>query len=504
MKYPQDFINKIICGDCLEVMKKLPANSIDTIITDPPYGIGFMGKEWDTFKGDYIEKHKKELNKQLEKRPRTDGRNVPVTGIAMRAGQYDFSPKGMIGFQKWITEVSKEMLRVTKPGGTMLIFGGTRTYHRMACAIEDAGWILKDCIMWLYGSGFPKATDISQQLDKQECRKQLEKKLGRKPTKEEFKKEWEGFRKIIGKKQHAKKDFKNNLYAQDPANKNNEKVFGYGEEEITIPAISEAKLWNGWKSHGLKPAYEPIIVAMKPNEGSYANNALKHGVAGLNINGGRIEHKEDLSVKRDGHKLDTNKQGWGFRAADRDNRGRFPSNIILDQEAAKMLDEQSGIKCGQLAPTTGKEPSVNKLNQIYGDYRGYASASQPKDGLGGASRFFYVAKASKAERNAGCEGLEEKIGGGLNATVHGDSRTGRKTMQQNNHPTVKPLKLMEYLCMLTKTPTGGVVLDMFAGSGSTGLACQNTGRDYILIEKEPEYCKIAKARLSQKRQKNLL
>ncbi|KKK63461.1 hypothetical protein LCGC14_2994050, partial [marine sediment metagenome] len=339
----------------------------------------------------------------------------------------------------------KECLRVLKPGGTALIFAGSRTQHRMAVNVEDAGFILKDCIMWLYGSGFPKATDISKQLDK-----------------------------MAG---------------------------------VEHPS-EEAKLWNGWKSHGLKPAYEPILVAMKPNEGTYAQNALKHGVAGLNIDGGRIPHNENLSVKRDGHKLDTNKQGWGFKAVSRDNKGRFPANIILDEEAGRMLDKQSGIS--KSSGGSGEKSMGGLGKSKYGKYALDIKATHI-GGLGdkgGASRFFYCAKASKAERNKGCEELEYKdpaVVTDFRPTIKShpenwknlpsETPYARGEPAKNNHPTVKPLKLMEYLCILTKTPTGGIVLDPFMGSGTTGIACKMTDRKFIGIEMKEEYMKIAVARI---------
>ena len=392
----EDFRGRVINGDCLLVMKSMPSNSVDTVITDPPqpYGLSFMGKKWD----------------------------------------YDV-PK---------VELWQEALRVLKPGGTALIFAGSRTQHRMACAVEDAGFILKDCIMWLYGSGFPKATDISKQLDKGHKRKII------------------GKQKLQGTARRMKGGNYGDFSGPDTAD----------EINITEPSTPEAKLWNGWKSHGLKPAYEPIIVAMKPNDGTYANNALKHGVAGLNIDGGRIsgikpQVTQGINTSGSGYKIAKKRQISG-----NPNEGRFPANIILDEEAAKMLDKQSGEKCGQLAATTGKEPSASKKNQIYGDYSMVkGKPSQPR-GLGGASRFFYVAKASKSERNMGCEEIDG-----------------------NKHPTIKPLKLMEYLCTLTKTPTGGIVLDPFAGSGTTCMACKKTGRPFIGIEQDKEYCKIAEARI---------
>jgi len=416
---------RLMHGDSLDVLKEMEANSVDTIVTDPPYGLSFMGKKWDY--------------------------DVPSV------------------------ELWTECLRVLKPGGTMLCFAGSRTQHRMAVNVEDAGFDIKDTVMWLYGSGFPKATDISKQLDKGVERK------------------------VIG------------VRTDGAGNKNSNNVM-YDEEHkfvaekvhnITEPATPEAKLWNGWKSHGLKPAYEPILVAVKPNEGTYAANALKHGVGGLNIDGSRITASTDdvfggggLNSKGMGFIGQSNtpyKKGMGFR---NDNTvGRFPANIILDEEAGEMLDEQSGVlKSGVLKKDCYKEDRENASIFAGGckyEHKGY------KADKGGASRFFYCAKASKAERNAGCEGLEEKITQGMRANA-GPALVGedyKRTTMSNSHPTVKPLKLMEYLCTLTKTPTGGVVLDPFMGSGTTGLACKNTGRDFIGIDREAEYIEIARARI---------
>jgi len=408
--------NKVIQGNSLEVLKTFEDNSIDTIITDPPYGLSFMGKKWDY--------------------------DVPSIKL-------------------W-----KECLRVLKPGGTALIFAGSRTQHRMAVNVEDAGFILKDTIMWLYGSGFPKATDISKQLDK-------------------------GYeRKVIG----IDKDFErrnpnntgcNTLHNidKDGIIQNKNKIAG----QITESTTPEAKQWNGWKSHGLKPAYEPILVAQKPNEGNYAQNALKWGVSGLNIDGGRIgkgakkwsEPRGGIfhPSKKNDAKLENNPQG------------RFPSNIILDEEAGKMLDEQSGeLKSGVLKSDCYINDRDNKSIFAGGgkfEHKGY------KSDRGGASRFFYCAKASKSERNAGCEEFDIPEYRWNN----GGEMKQIKGQKGNFHPTVKPLKLMEYLCTLTKTPTGGIVLDPFAGSCTTAVACINTDRDFIMIERESEYVKIGQARI---------
>lgn len=356
----EDIKNTIIQGDCLEVMKKIPDNSIDTIITDPPYGLEFFGKDWDKFKN----------GKNIA--GGNTGKGTPYARNRPAPSFYQLTNEDKLTFQMFNYEWAKEALRIAKPGATFLCFGGVRTYHRLTCAIEDAGWIIKDCLMWLYCSGFPKGTDIA---------KQLEKKLGQKTL--------------------------------------------------------EAKQWEGWKS-GLKPAYEPIVMAMKPNDGTYAENALKWGVSGLNIDGGRIPQFESMD--------------------DSAGKGRFPTNIILDEDVAQEL--------------------------------------------GRISRFFYVVKAGRAERNMGCEDLEDKPAGqSLNDSKYTRERMGntpanKRKPIKNNHPTVKPVRLLEYLCTLTKTPTGGIILDPFVGSGTTCMAAKKVGRDFIGIEKEEEYCVIARARIA--------
>ena len=413
-------LNQIIEGDCLEVMKEMEANSVDTIITDPPYGLEFMGKKWDY--------------------------DVPSVHFWQKA------------------------LASCKPGATALVFAGSRTYHRMAVNMEDAGWELKDTIMWLYGSGFPKATDISKQLDK---------KAGKKGN-------------VIGEKKHARKG----VAVAEERTAIGGGAFGEERvEQIREPATPEAKLWNGWKSHGLKPAYEPIIVAMKPNDGSYANNALEHGVAGLNIDGSRVPSRQgeyDVRhyTKEDCFQNKTPKKSK-FQVKPQP-KGRFPANIILDEEAGKMLDEQSGE-----SKSAGDYKNIKTAKQGGGIFGGGEVQNKYANQTGGASRFFYVAKASKSERNLGCEGFPIREKDTRTDTGKGSMTERGQQPMQNFHPTVKPLKLMEYLCTLTKTPTGGIVLDPFAGSGTTLMAAIKTGRDYIGIEKEKEYVKIAQARIKK-------
>ena len=409
---------KLINEDCLIALKNMEDNSIDSIITDPPYNLiksnsgfergkdspytrtakgGFMGKEWDG------------------------------TGIALKVALWE------------------DVWRIAKPGAFLLCFGGTRTYHRIACAIEDAGWQIRDCIMWVYGSGFPKSLDIGKAMDK--------------------------------------------------------KNMNYG--------------WHGYGT-GLKPAYEPIIVAMKPADGTFANNAIKHGVAGLNIDKCRIPKKEgdriEYGVNGIERQKDNNVYGKQSGKIQFDGtQGRFPANFIHDgsQEVLDLFPQTKGgtaVRHNSGGNTFGGDNAKPPMEDLgYGD-------------SGSASRFFYCAKASKKERNMGCEGLEttEKFTAGnysqsptcktCNLTLNGTNDHSKcsgevyyKEMEskntKNHHPTVKPLKLMEYLCQLTRTPSGGIVLDPFMGSGTTGMACVNTDRDFIGIEKEKEYFKIAQRRI---------
>lgn len=348
----------IINGDCLEEMKKMEDNSISCIVTDPPYGLSFMGKGWD--------------------------HAIP-------------------GKEYW-----EECLRVTKPGGHLLAFGGTRTFHRQTCAIEDAGFEIRDCLMWIYGSGFPKSHN----------------KFG---------------------------------------------CEGYGT--------------------ALKPAYEPIIMAMKPCDGTFKQNAEKWGQAGINIDGCRIEAEDHDRIRH-------NKIPYGFDGGWNPNfdvvpnsKGRWPANVLFDEEAAKMLDEQSGtLKSGEHKGLLEGESK----NEIYGK-KAKRNINPFQANSGGVSRFFYCAKASSRERNEGLEGLE-RLGAGVGALRDG----GRGKVSQNHHPTVKPLKLMEYLITLVMPPKEGVLLDPFAGSGSTILAAHRLGLKAIGIEKSAEYCEIARARLAAK------
>lgn len=361
----------IIHGDCLEEMKKMDDNSISCIVTDPPYGLGFMNKDWDA---------------------------------------------GLPHHDIW-----KEALRICKPGAFLLAFGGTRTYHRLTCAIEDSGWQIRDCIMWIYGSGFPKS---------------------------------------------------HNHFGLE----------GYGT--------------------ALKPAYEPIIMAMKPCEGTFAQNAEKYGQAGINIDECRIgtdDTRQICSMKSLGQN-----SGWNAHknksVIGGSESGRWPANVIFDEEAGKMLDEQTfDLKSGHRNRENHKRNHFNNIYsplEINGNFKDY-------DDSGGASRFFYCAKASSSERNRGLEHMELKNIANSNKWTDCDYRKGNGEItskgHQNNHPTVKPIKLMEYLIKLVMPPKDGLLLDPFAGSGTTILAAKRLGFKAIGIEKCHEYCEIANARIESEK-----
>jgi len=391
-------------GDCRRVLASVAECSIAACVTDPPYELGFMGKAWDQ------------------------------SGVA-------FDPA------TWAA-----VLRVLKPGAYLLAFGGSRTCHRITCAIEDAGFEIRDVLMWLYGSGFPKSLDVSKALDKaagavREVGPVDPERAGR----------------LVNQKGN---------YVTDSG-------WSAGGRKVTIdlPATDLAQRWQGWGT-ALKPAYEPIILARKPLVGTVAANVTKFGTGALNIDACRIANlspgKQDRSDEPsvDARGPDDNTD---FRLAGGPRggsvRGRWPANVILDDEAGAMLDAQSG-QVGQLGPQlTGREPSVDESGRVTG-LRHRVAQKQRHCDVGGASRFFYCAKVSKAERGEFYSPGGEKLAG---------------------HPTVKPLALMRYLIKLA-APPGGVVLDPFMGSGTTGVACAAEGFGFVGIESDASYVEIAKQR----------
>ena len=434
--YSFDENYKLYNGNMLNMMEIIEPNSIDAIVTDPPYELNFMNKSWDN------------------------------SGIA---------------FQK---ETWRKCHDALKSGGYMLVFGGSRTFHRIACAIEDAGFEIRDTIMWLYGSGFPKSMDISKQIDKRggkstswfgeylknvlkernmtqsDLSKHFLSKNGgitgcvhnwvegkNMPTVKQFnkiceildlpfEKMKEAEREVIGKKEYT-----DNKNIMSVSNYNGERI----HLDITIPSTDLAKQWDGWGTN-LKPSFEPIIVARKPLNDSLVNNIIENGVGGINIDECRVELNGDKKTRSGCKTREDSISHLKFRAnqvnKEDNSKGRFPSNTILTYD-----DSDFDEVCGGL----GDE--------------------------GSASRYFYCAKTSKRDRN---EGLSSN--------------------NKNIHPTVKPTSLMQYLIRLV-TPKGGTVLDPFNGSGSTGKACmyENTDRNanykYIGVELTEEYLPISKARI---------
>jgi site-specific DNA-methyltransferase (adenine-specific) len=381
-------------GDCRDIMEgHIPDNSVDSIVTDPPYELGFMGKKWDD------------------------------TGIAYNS------------------EVWENAYRVLKPGGHLLAFGGTRTWHRLAVAIEDAGFEVRDSIAWMYGSGFPKSHDVSKGIDK------------------------------AAGAQRDTVPATGGLHKN--ANLNDDGWSKIGTDSATMwsdkPATPAAQQWQGWGT-ALKPAHEPIVVARKPLIGTVAENVLTHGTGALNIDGCRIgTNGETWSGNESNAHGDYSGKVLGRFARQyakpSNPAGRWPANVILDDSQAAELDKQSGVLTSGANPT---RRNSDKFRDAYGDFVGQTECVPARGAdSGGASRFFYVAKAGKKER----------------PNVDGVA-----------HPTVKPIALMRYLVRLV-TPPGGTVLEPFAGSGTTVEACILEGFDCIAIEMTDDYLPLIAERV---------
>jgi site-specific DNA-methyltransferase (adenine-specific) len=406
-------------GNNLDILPTLPDNSVDSIVTDPPYELGFMGKKWDS------------------------------SGIA------------------YSLELWRECLRVLKPGGHLLSFGGTRTWHRVAVGIEDAGFEVRDSIAWMYGSGFPKSLDVA---------KAIQKAMGVEPT---------------GYKENKDGRF----YGGGDWNETPRQLF--------MPELEgEAKEWQGWGT-ALKPAFEPIVVARKALIGTVAQNVLTHGTGALNIDGSRIGtegggtscNNRDSKGQCSGHSKANGSLGGGvMRHGPNTSAGRWPANVILDEYSAGLLDKQSGMSKGGSKRVATRSRNKGWVNSSPGD--GVEAIDNYGDS-GGASRFFYVAKASKRDRNEGLEDLDpQRHSDRENAEgVGGDNPRNRTNeAKQNFHPTVKPTQLMRYLVKLV-TPPGGTVLDPFTGSGSTGKAAILEGFRFIGCELTEDYIPIIEGRL---------
>jgi len=375
-------------GDSADLLSVTHPGSVHAVVTDPPAGIGFMGKDWDKDKG---------------------GRDAWVA---------------------WLAGIMRGAFEALKPGGHALVWALPRTSHWTATALEDAGFEIRDVVVHLFGTGFPKSHDVAKAIAK-----------------------------------------------------------GHAEQRHGAD-------WQGWGT-ALKPASEHWILARKPLDGTVAANVLEHGTGGLNVDGCRIAYASEadraaaIVPQPDFHSakglctmLDAGRRNGEMF----DPRGgRWPANVTLDEEAAAMLDEQSGT----IKSRAGGVAGWQRGGYVGGAYEPIARTGY--DDSGGASRFFYVAKVSRKERDAGVETVRD-AGVETVRDAGGAQHTASVRLANNHHPTVKPTALMRWLCRLI-TPPGGTVLDMFAGSGSTGLAAIAEGFRFIGIEREAEYADIAKARL---------
>jgi site-specific DNA-methyltransferase (adenine-specific) len=411
----------VINGNNIDILKTYSDNYFDAVVTDPPYGLGKEPNAAELMK-DWVE-----------------------------FGYHEIKGTGFMG-KEWDAFVPQpvfwnEVYRILKPGGHVLSFFGTRTYDWGVMSMRFAGFEVRDCIQWLYGSGFPKSHNIGKALDKLKGAE----------------------REVIGVSTNGMSD--NAMKPNKGWNANN-----MGKNiKITSPATEDAKQWDGWGS-ALKPSNEPIVLARKPLEKglSIAENILKWGVGGINIDASRIGTNEIINFvgKRGfavsaGQKLNDNGTHFANDNFEQHLQGRFPANIILDEIAAEILDEQSGISKSSKSARLYINDTEGR--SVKNGASGFRDPNSTYGDKGGASRFFYVAKASKSERNKGLE--------------------------KNFHPTVKPIKLMQYLVKMI-TPPNGIVLDPFCGSGTTGVACKIEGLDFVGMEQDPEYYKIAQSRIN--------
>lgn len=503
---------RLLHGDLFDLLPELERDSIDACVTDPPYGLGFMGKEWD----------------QLTSKQKVS---------AMKQQQH------------WHQEWAEEVWRVLKPGAYLVAFGGTRTYHRLTCALEDADFEIRDCLCWLYGTGFPKSLNVSKEIDEQgtkainrlevarhirKCRERAGVSVATLATwfpYKEVTKNWE--RTDEGQRVPSAVDYavlverigadislepRRAAVERDIVGRSNgglaqgwarDGMAGYQKEfDLTVAVTEAAKQWDGWGT-ALKPAWEPIILARKPLRSTVAENVLTYGTGALNIDACRIEAEgrplRILDAKEEANGAvyaGRREAGHGFdggsKAIGVTDLGRWPANVLLDEAAAQMLDTQTGVTTS--GAMTHEVPAYEG-ESVTGLLRGRSGPSNQHGDSGGVSRFFYCSKASREERDLGCEDLPLRSGGeatdrvdgteGLNSPRAGAGRTGGS---RNFHPTVKPLALMRWLVKLI-TPPGGTVLDPFVGSGTTAMACVQEGVGYVVLDKEKEYVEIAQHRI---------
>lgn len=474
----------VVQGDCLDVLRTLPDASVDAVVTDPPAGIAFMGKAWDHHKG---------------------GRKEWVA---------------------WMAEIAAECLRVLKPGGHALVWALPRTSHWTATAWEDGGFEIRDRVAHVFGSGFPKSTDVSKQIDKRGgaavawfgpwfrkwrtergissndvaklfpsenggitgCVRNWELGLSL-PTSEQFNLLRNTYCLPFESIEAAEREIAGFQKRGDSVNTD----FMSGGNNITAPATEAAKQWQGWGT-ALKPAMEDWWLCRKPLIGTVAENVLKHGTGALNIDACRIPANDGVPLFGNGRREAVSSYADGLgcdgRTGEVSTAGRWPANLIHDgsDEVVSLFPvttSGSGIKGMRSKANVYGAPTQDLTTNWNGD-------------SGSAARFFYCAKASKADRDEGCEGMPAVACGTMEDDAY-DIKTGsgnsRDTRRANFHPTVKPTALMRYLCRLI-TPNGGLILDPFMGSGSTGKSAIMEGFRFIGIEQDAEYCEIARRRLA--------
>ena len=435
-------------GDCIDVIPTL-TEKVDAVITDPPYGLGFMGKAWD---------------------------------------------HGVPGVEFW-----SKIMDAAKPGAHLLAFGGTRTFHRMTCAIEDAGWEIRDVVMWVYGSGFPKSLDVSKAIDKAA---RGYPQGGSDPT----------------SKNHGK--YKTQATEGKRSNSDTGRQYGSGSQwtmagewlSVDGPhATDAAKEWEGWGT-ALKPAWEPIVMARKPLNGTVAANVLEHGTGAINVDGCRVGSTRPgthAGGHRSLHRMEGRKKPTQQdNRVDRDmdtSKGRWPANVVLDG-SPEVLDGFPDTSSGAQA-AGGNVRNSDKTRNAYRDFEGQRCEGDVLYGdSGSAARFFYCAKPTRAERDAGTHSLEpaQQDASRKDGDPGGDNPRNRGAKKRGNfHPTVKPVELMRWLVRLV-TPPDGVVLDPFMGSGTTGIAASKERMRFVGIEREPDYFEIAKTRIDQESRQGML
>lgn len=568
-------------GDCLDVLRSLPDCSVDSVVCDPPYALGFMGREWDTFGMDVGRGAQARSQRRAEVTPTGEGHSTSA-GPYLASGVDSLRAAGL-PFQRWCEAWATECLRVLKPGGHLLAFGGTRTWHRLACAVEDAGFEVRDSIAWLYGSGFSKGGLLGNKAGLEWCecgpnplpynhahnadlprvRQDIHpsavarsegqdavlltpvQRGGERPGVGQARPQGTGSLVARGGSVGSGEDARgaepgmggrlvsgagqglpDGAEAGAPTGQGerirggapvghggDDRASGHaaggsaprqpgpggqptGELEA-LPGPHEPlddgarrgrvgcprcggidPAFRGF-STTLKPAFEPVVVARKPLIGTVAATVLAHGTGALNIAACRIEHanEADLATSLSKNPGRSDAVTSGVYGADRPQQrvntsGRWPANVVLDESQAEALDEQSGTQRDGTAVNRNKDPKAEKPHEVYGG--GWLNGDRPDithGGQGGASRFFYVAKADATERPR------------VNGTAH---------------PTVKPLSLMRWLVRLV-TPPGGTVLEPFAGSGTTVEACIVEGFQCIAIEREADYLPLIRQRIDRRR-----